>query len=183
MSDHDTIGDDRPFLSFCPACGAAWPAIGLAASVSTACRHCRLSIHGERSKAKSKRQTVRKLAAISAIGLPPAATVLDLSSDLAAHDAANRGLTVVRASASPVDAIIAIDSLAAATDPAATLFHWRTLLKPAGILYLEVPEPATTGLRWQFNRRSLMLLMERTGFRLIRKVHEPHALAGWFRRY
>lgn len=83
----------------------------------------------------------------------------------------------------PAAAILAIDNLAMTDDPAALLTSWRGLLGPGGSLYVQVPDRPLPGYRLAFTRKSLMLLMERMGFRLITKDRVPHALAGWFRRY
>lgn len=83
----------------------------------------------------------------------------------------------------PGEVIHAESSLARSADPAALLMSWRRALPPGGKLYLEVPEGLQPGCRLGFTRKSLMLLMERMGFRLITKTRREGAIAGWFRRY
>lgn len=63
-------------------------------------------------------------------------------------------------------------------DPAQPLLAARETLGPGGVLYLEIG----AGGIWAFPKRSLMLLMERCGFRLIRKF-DRDGRRGLYRRY
>ncbi|MDA5194670.1 hypothetical protein [Govanella unica] len=63
-------------------------------------------------------------------------------------------------------------------DPARPLLDMRAKLGPGGILYLEIG----AGGLWEFPKKSLMLLMERCGFRLIRKF-DRDGRRGLYRRY
>lgn len=156
-----------------------------AASGPASCHHCGLSIREVDAGAKPKRARATRKATISFPAPFPGALdrrqVLDLSA--AAHDVTVTGAVLVTQVEPPVAAILAIDSLAMTDDPAALLSSWRGMLAPGGLLYVDVPLGPTAGVRLAFTRKSLMLLMERMGFRLIAKDRTRGVLAGWFRRY
>lgn len=107
--------------------------------------------------------------------------ILDRSS--ISHDLHVRDAHLVTEAEGPVPAILAVLSLSMTRDPAGLLAEWRRELISGGVLYVEVPTAPTEGHFLTFTRKSLMLLMERMGFRLVGKVRRPGAVAGWFRRY
>lgn len=166
----------------CAACGA----LMLAASGPASCHHCGLSIGEVDAGTKPKRAWSTRKATIdfpaTFRGSLERRQVLDLSAT--AYEVTVAGAVSVAQAEPPVAAILAIDSLAMADDPASLLASWRAMLAPGGLLYVAVPSrPAVGGLRLVFTRKSLMLLMERMGFRLIAKDRTRGVLAGWFRRY
>lgn len=71
-----------------------------------------------------------------------------------------------------------VGRLETSEDPAAPLLAVREALGPGGVLYLEIG----TGGIWEFPKKSLMLLMERCGFRLVRKL-DRDGRRGLYRRY
>lgn len=71
-----------------------------------------------------------------------------------------------------------IGRLEQSPDPARPLLEVRETLGPGGVLYLEIGQ----GGLWEFPKKSLMLLMERCGFRLIRKF-DRDGRRGLYRRY
>lgn len=147
--------------------------------------------------------TRKKLSEFNDSGLPPAPTKTvsselslcpacgaDLAPDLTSGDRKCRGCGT-RALGAPKPASLAnatqtgptadahiIGLLEQASDPSVPLLAARNQIAPRGTLYLEIG----TGGRWDFPKRGLMLLMERCGFRLIRKLDQD-GRRGLYRRY
>lgn len=174
----------------CPACGfvlhsSAGP-IGTPETVLS-CGNCGLSIAepGREAKPKhpqddAKKPNTRQIT-LRCAALPAGAEILDRST--ISHDLGVQGARLVARAEAPVAAILAVHSLAMTGDPAALLSGWRRELAPGGLLYVEVPKARLADHPLTFTRKSLMLFMERMGFRLVGKVRRPGATAGWFRRY
>lgn len=151
------------------------------------CGNCGLSIAEPVRDAKPKRltpdgnPTPARKNMLRCAALAPGAEILDRST--APHGITVHDARLVTDAEAPVAAILAVHSLAISRDPAALLASWRQELAPAGLLYVEVPKTHDPDHALGFTRKSLMLLMERMGFRLVGKVRRPGAIAGWFRRY
>lgn len=90
--------------------------------------------------------------------------------------AQSRGVrTVGRIAGGERDAVVACQVLEHVTDPIATLTEWRAMLKPGGLLHVQVPtlEAMYGGASHffqrphlvQFTRRTLLLTLMRAGFR------------------
>lgn len=176
--------------ALCPACGSLLHrSVSLVAAPETvmSCGNCGLSIAEAELQAKPKHpDEVAKISEIRPMvlrpkGISPGARVLDRSA--VPHGLRVADAVMVAEADGPVDAILAVHSLAATADPAALLARFRQDLVPGGQLYVEVPAGRVAGFPLTFTKKGLMLLMERMGFRLVTKVRRKGGIAGWFRRY